>query len=276
MTTACALPCLPAALWSLRALQEEGLSDLMTSGPDPACDGLWEARLPSLPQMLECWPADASLSLGTPAASQTHLPKVVPSWSGASAWCLGVGARKQLWGTRARRGGPGCLRPASQLSASSSAQALTPSACLLSALLVSDSLGPHGLQPSRLLCPQDLPQQESWNRLPFPPPGDLPNPGIGPVSLVSPALAGRFFIAVTPGNSTDPPGFLLKKHPACCSFLESLFPGTLACNLTHREEKQERIIPSSKRKCWLQGKIQELPDTNVQEDALLGTDNWHS
>ena len=36
-------------------------------------------------------------------------------------------------------------------------------------------------------------KQEYWNRLPFPPPGDLPKPGIEPVSLISPALAGRFF-----------------------------------------------------------------------------------
>ena len=31
--------------------------------------------------------------------------------------------------------------------------------------------------------------------LPFPPPGDLPNPGIEPASLTSPALAGGFFTA---------------------------------------------------------------------------------
>ena len=38
-------------------------------------------------------------------------------------------------------------------------------------------------------------RQEYWSGLPFPPPGDLPNPGIGkkPVSLTSPALAGGFF-----------------------------------------------------------------------------------
>ena len=30
-----------------------------------------------------------------------------------------------------------------------------------------------------------------------PPPGDLPNPGIDPVSLVSPALAGGFFVIST-------------------------------------------------------------------------------
>ena len=34
--------------------------------------------------------------------------------------------------------------------------------------------------------------QEYWNGLPFPSPGDLPNPGIEPESLLSPALAGGF------------------------------------------------------------------------------------
>ena len=36
-------------------------------------------------------------------------------------------------------------------------------------------------------------RQEYWSGLPFPSLGDLPNPGIKPVSLVSLALAGGFF-----------------------------------------------------------------------------------
>ena len=36
-------------------------------------------------------------------------------------------------------------------------------------------------------------RQEYWNGLPFPPPGDLPDPGIEPMSPASPALAGGFF-----------------------------------------------------------------------------------
>ena len=36
-------------------------------------------------------------------------------------------------------------------------------------------------------------RQEYWSRLPFPTPGDLPNPQIKPGSLASPALAGGFF-----------------------------------------------------------------------------------
>ena len=47
-------------------------------------------------------------------------------------------------------------------------------------------------------------RQEYWSRLPLPSPGDLPNIGIEPLSPVSPALAGRVFIAVTPGRSRLP------------------------------------------------------------------------
>ena len=43
-------------------------------------------------------------------------------------------------------------------------------------------------------------RQEYWSWLPFPTPGDLPDPGIETSSLVSPALAGRFFISEPPQN----------------------------------------------------------------------------
>ena len=38
--------------------------------------------------------------------------------------------------------------------------------------------------------------QEYWSGLPFPPPEDLPNPGIKPASLASRTSVGRFFTAV--------------------------------------------------------------------------------
>ena len=37
-------------------------------------------------------------------------------------------------------------------------------------------------------------RQEYWNGLPSPFPGDLPDPGVEPMSLASLALAGGFFI----------------------------------------------------------------------------------
>ena len=36
-------------------------------------------------------------------------------------------------------------------------------------------------------------RQEYWSGLPYPPPGDLPDPGIEPASLTSPVLAGGSF-----------------------------------------------------------------------------------
>ena len=49
-------------------------------------------------------------------------------------------------------------------------------------------LWPHGA--CQALLSMGFSRQEYWRELSFPSPGDLPNPGIEPVS---PALAGRFF-----------------------------------------------------------------------------------
>ena len=45
-----------------------------------------------------------------------------------------------------------------------------------------------------------FPRQVYWGRLPFPPPRDLPNPGIELASLASPVLAGGFFTTLPPGK----------------------------------------------------------------------------
>ena len=62
------------------------------------------------------------------------------------------------------------------------------SAALFVALLTTACQAPLSMEFSR---------QEHWNRLPFPPPGDLPNPGTKPAS---PALAGGFFTTRAPGK----------------------------------------------------------------------------
>ena len=47
-------------------------------------------------------------------------------------------------------------------------------------------------------------RQEYWSRLPCPPPGDRPNPGIKPTSLMSPALAGGFFTTSAAWEAQNP------------------------------------------------------------------------
>ena len=50
--------------------------------------------------------------------------------------------------------------------------------------------------------PMGFSRQEYWSGLPFPSPGDLPNPGIEPPSFESPEKVGRFFFLLPP----EPPG----------------------------------------------------------------------
>ena len=68
---------------------------------------------------------------------------------------------------------------------------------MLSCSVISDSLQPRGLQPTRLLCPWGFSRQEYWSALPCPPLGDLPNPGIKPRS---PALQANSLPAEPPGK----------------------------------------------------------------------------
>ena len=51
-------------------------------------------------------------------------------------------------------------------------------------------------------------QQEYCSGLPFPTPGHLPDPGIEPTSLGSPALAGGLFTTEPPGKSD----FFIEEH----------------------------------------------------------------
>ena len=57
-------------------------------------------------------------------------------------------------------------------------------ACILSCSVVSNSLRPFGLQPTRLLCPWVSFRQEYLSGLPFPSPGDFPDPNIKPSLLL--------------------------------------------------------------------------------------------
>ena len=51
-------------------------------------------------------------------------------------------------------------------------------------------------------------RQEYWSGLPFPSPEDLPDPGIEPMSLKSPALAGGFFTTDTTWGYANGAGLL--------------------------------------------------------------------
>ena len=74
---------------------------------------------------------------------------------------------------------------------------------MLSCSVMSDSLLPYRLQPIRLLCPWGFSRQDYWSGLPCLPPGDLPNPGIKPRSLI---LKVDSLLFELPGKPKDPGG----------------------------------------------------------------------
>ena len=63
----------------------------------------------------------------------------------------------------------------------------------VSCLVVSDSMRPHGLLLTKLLCPWDSPDKNSRVDCQALLQGNLPDPGIEPTSLMSSALADGFF-----------------------------------------------------------------------------------
>ena len=67
-----------------------------------------------------------------------------------------------------------------------------------------------------------FPWQEYWSGMPCPPPGDLPDPWIEPVSLKSPALAGRLFTTSTTWEAHSP-SLLTSFFKSICSFVFHFF-----------------------------------------------------
>ena len=64
---------------------------------------------------------------------------------------------------------------------------------------MSDSFVTPWAVAHQALLSMEFYRQEYWTGLPFPSPGDLPDSGIKPAPLASPAMAGGFF-------TTEPPG----------------------------------------------------------------------
>ena len=66
-----------------------------------------------------------------------------------------------------------------------------------------------------------FPRKEYWSGLPCPSPGDLPNPGTELLSLMSPALAGRFFTTSDTWEAHDK-HISVHKWIHCCYYLEQI------------------------------------------------------
>ena len=83
-------------------------------------------------------------------------------------------------------------------------------ACSVTSVM-SDSVTPWTVA-SKAPLSMEFSRQVYWNGLPFPTPGNLPDPGFKPVS---PALISRFFTIAPPGKPLSFPshGFLWPASP---------------------------------------------------------------
>ena len=85
---------------------------------------------------------------------------------------------------------------------------------LVKGLLCPTLCNPWTVAPARLLCPWGFSRQECWNGLLYPPPGDLPGPGIKPRS---PSLQAD---SLRP----EPPGKPKNTGVVSLSLLQGIFP----------------------------------------------------
>ena len=89
-----------------------------------------------------------------------------------------------------------------------------------------------------------------WSGLPFPSPGDLPDPGMETESLTSPALAGVFF-------TTEPPGKHRRRHIHKHFYHHHTYGGKVLCHinikmllLKEENSKQQHVSTTAINRVW--------------------------
>ena len=89
-------------------------------------------------------------------------------------------------------------------------------------------------------------RQEYRSGLPWTPPGDLPDPGIEPASLTSPALAGVFFTTSTTWESAYCITLLIPASSLSVTLQHKMAAGApaITSHLTNREEEMKNGTPS--------------------------------
>ena len=118
----------------------------------------------------------------------------------------------------------------------------------LSLSVVSDSVTPW-TAAHQVLLSVGFTRQEYWNGLLFPPPGDLPNPGMEPQPLVSPALAGWFFTTAPAERPSElHVKFLAPHFPSSCATLPSSLSAFRICSTCSRPSTQvDVVVKNAKR-----------------------------
>ena len=127
-----------------------------------------------------------------------------------------------------------------------------------------------------------LSRQECWSRLQCPPLEDLPDPGILHVSVMSPALAGRFFTTITTWEAllmtTEGKGKVLVAHscPTICNTMDCSPPGSSVHGMLQARILEWVAISYSRGSCqprdWVRFSCMQadsLPSEPPQKQSLM-------
>ena len=124
-----------------------------------------------------------------------------------------------------------------------------------------------------------LSRQEYWCRLPFPPLGNLPDPGIEPTSLRSPA--GRFFTTSSTWEAyvfaRIHALFWLQLSIALVAMLTeiSFFKVIIITSNNVRRKLESESLLKKKSLCLLQSKKENVSEKNTQGIMASGLDRSH-
>ena len=102
-------------------------------------------------------------------------------------------------------------------------------------------------------------RQEYWTGLPCPPPGDLFDPGIGPVSPAAPALAGGFFTTSTTWKAHkyhESERKVAQLCPTLCDPMDSSPPGSSIHGILQARILECVAISFSRETSWPRDRTQ--------------------
>ena len=95
-----------------------------------------------------------------------------------------------------------------------------------------------------------FPRQEYWSGLPFPPPGDLLDPGIKPTPLMSPALAGGFFTTSATWEAHTKRASLERTHLTPVISLYARTESNIVFKSTSRSSTEKAMATQSSALAW--------------------------
>ena len=146
------------------------------SSPQPMAGSSWPGSksytIAAIPGRVSASPAGWSLASSTPLISHLPYPASFPPGCSLGSSPRNITVIKNL-----------VARSASECS-------VVPNSAIPGTIASQDPLS------------MEFSRQEYWSGLPFPTPGDLPNPAIKLTSHVPPALAGGFFTTASPGTAS--------------------------------------------------------------------------